>query len=276
MHTALSLTADLRELGVEKGMTLLMHASSRSVGRVHGGGFATLRALRCALGPEGTLVVPTFTEGNSLTSRTYLRLTQGLTRHQLLSYREGMEPFSAASTPSCGMGRLAEEVRVAPSAVRSTHPQTSFAALGPRAARITAGHALDCLLGERSPLGRLYEEEAYVLLLGVGYETCSAFHLAEYWQPGAARRRYDCRVLTDDGPRWTGFVDVDLDDSDFGRLGHWLETRAPGARDHIARGPVGAADSRLLPLRWAVDTSAEWMAAGRAAPRDLSAGADHG
>jgi len=275
MHTAVSLTADLRELGVEKGMTLLMHASSRSLGRVRGGGPATLRALRGALGPEGTLVVPTFTEGNSLTSRTYLHLTQGLTRHQLLAYRENMEPFSAASTPSYGMGRLAEVVRGDPSAVRSTHPQTSFAALGPGAARITAGHAPDCLLGERSPLGRLYEEEAYVLLLGVGYEPCSAFHLAEYRQPGAVRRRYDCRVLTDDGPRWTHFVDVDLDDSDFGQLGHWLETRAPGGRERIARGRIGAADSRLFPLRWAVDTAADWMAAGRTAPRDRSAGADH-
>ncbi|KOG30561.1 aminoglycoside N(3)-acetyltransferase [Streptomyces resistomycificus] len=274
MPTAACLTADLRALGVGNAMTLLVHASLRSVGPVPGGGPAVLRALRGALGPGGTVVVPTFTEGNSLTSRTYVRMTQGLTRSQLLSYRENMEPFSAASTPSDGMGRLAEEVRAAPGAVRSTHPQTSFAALGPRAAGITAGHALDCLLGERSPLGRLYEEGAYVLLLGVGFETCSAFHLAEYRQPGAVRRRYDCRVMTDDGPRWMGFVDVDLDDSDFGALGSWLESGASGGRGPVARGRIGAADSRLFPLRWAVDTAADWMAAGRTAPRSLPAEAD--
>ncbi|WP_217236150.1 aminoglycoside N(3)-acetyltransferase [Streptomyces sp. AC555_RSS877] len=274
MPTEACLTADLRALGVEKAMTLLVHASLRSVGPVPGGGRAVLRALRAALGPDGTLVVPTFTEGNSLTSRTYVRMTRGLTWSQLLSYRRNMEPFSAASTPSDGMGRLAEEVRTTPGAVRSTHPQTSFAALGPRARRITAGHALDCLLGERSPLGRLYDEEAYVLLLGVGFEACSAFHLAEYRQPGAVRRRYDCRLLTEDGPRWTDFVDVDLDDSDFAELGRRLELSLPAGRGPVVRGRIGAADSRLFPLRWAVDAAADRMAAGRPAPRGLSAEAD--
>ncbi|MFI1721080.1 aminoglycoside N(3)-acetyltransferase [Streptomyces sp. NPDC020489] len=271
MRTAACLTARLRALGVEKGMTLLLHSSLRAVGPVRGGGATVLRALRDALGPEGTLVVPTFTEGNSLTSRTYLRMTQGLTPHQLLSYREHMEPFSAASTPSQGMGRLAEEVRVTPGATRSTHPQASFAALGPEAARVTSGHALDCLLGERSPLGRLYERQAHVLLLGVGWETCSAFHLAEYRRPRPPRRRYDCRVLTETGPRWTAFVDVDLDDSDFGTLGRCLEAAA-GTGGPIARGRVGAADSRLFPLRWAVDAAGHWMAACRS--RDLPVEAD--
>ncbi|MCW8378280.1 AAC(3) family N-acetyltransferase [Streptomyces justiciae] len=268
MHTEASLTADLRRLGVTKAMTLLVHASLRSVGLVQGGSRTLLSALREAVGPDGTLVVPTFTTGNSLTSPAYLRSTRGLTRHQLLSYRENMEPFSPASTPSDGMGRLAEEVRVTPAAVRSTHPQTSFAALGPLAARITSGHALDCLLGERSPLGRLYEEEAYVLLLGVGFEVCSAFHLSECRQPGQVRRRYDCRVMTEDGPRWTAFLDVDHDDSDFGDLGRWLEASVPAGRGPLDRGRIGAADSRLFPLRWAVDTASRWFAAGRGAEAD--------
>ncbi|MFJ3668850.1 aminoglycoside N(3)-acetyltransferase [Streptomyces sp. NPDC090106] len=255
-------------------MTLLLHASLRSVGPVRGGGTEVLRALRDAIGPEGTLVVPTFTEGNSLTSRTYLRMTRDLTRHQLLSYREHMEAFSAASTPSQGMGRLAEEVRVTPGAMRSTHPQASFAAVGPDAARITGGHALDCLLGERSPLARLYERRAHVLLLGVGYETCSAFHLAEYRQPRPPLQRYDCRMLTECGPRWAGYIDVALDDSDFGTLGHDLEISAPATNAPLTRARVGSADSRLFPVRWAVDEAADWIATSRTRPGNLPAEAD--
>ena len=53
------------------------------------------------------------------------RLPDGLTRHQLRSHRVNMEPFSAASIPSDGPGRPAEEVRVTPWGVRSTRSRTS-------------------------------------------------------------------------------------------------------------------------------------------------------
>ena len=43
-----------------------------------------------------------------------------------------------------------------------------------------ADHRLESHLGEYSPLAKLYRMEASVLLLGVGYQVCSAFHLAEY------------------------------------------------------------------------------------------------
>jgi aminoglycoside 3-N-acetyltransferase len=197
-----------------------------------------------------------------------------MSESQLAAFHDDMEPFDAASTPSEGMGAIAEQVRTAGDSTRSVHPQTSFAALGPRATGVTAGHALNCLLGERSPLGRLYEKGAYVLLLGVGFENCSAFHLAEYRQPNAVHRRYDCRVMTEDGPRWRSFLDVDLDDSDFGKLGRWLEGRVPGDRGPIARGRVGSADSRLFPLRWAVDSAADWMVVGRTTARDRRVEAD--
>ncbi|MFF0191065.1 AAC(3) family N-acetyltransferase [Streptomyces sp. NPDC005244] len=40
-------------------------------------------------------------------------------------------------------------------------------------------HDPDCHLGEGSPLGALYAADARVLLFRVGFEVCSAFHLAE-------------------------------------------------------------------------------------------------
>jgi aminoglycoside 3-N-acetyltransferase len=58
--------------------------------------------------------------------------------------------FDAACTPaSRWMGRIAELVRTWPGARRSDHPQVSFAAAGPQAAAVTAGHSLDGGLGER-------------------------------------------------------------------------------------------------------------------------------
>jgi aminoglycoside 3-N-acetyltransferase len=274
MFTADDLTADLRRLGMgadadagRRVRHVLVHASLRSVGPVCGGSRTVVRALRKALGPHGTLVAPTFTERKSLTSRAHIGMTVGLTDAQAVTYRERMDPFDAAATPSEGMGRLAEEVRQTPGALRSRHPTTSFAAVGPLAGRITSGHALDCLLGESSPLARLYEAGAHILLLGVGFEVCTAFHLAEYRVPGPVRRRYYCRVAGEGGPRWAAFSDVDLDDRDFGQLGEWVAERTRGGRPLVARGRFGAAPARLLPLAPAVDAAVTWMTARRAAVR---------
>ncbi|MGW3990926.1 aminoglycoside N(3)-acetyltransferase [Streptomyces sp. NPDC004830] len=273
MFTETTLTADLRRLGCGRASTLLVHASMRSTGPVSGGARTVVRALRSTLVAHGTLVVPTFTPGNSLTSRIHRARTRGMTGRRLELFKDRMEAFDAASTPSEGMGAVAEEVRTSAGAVRSDHPQTSFAALGPRAGWITAHHARNCLLGARSPLGRLYECDAYILLLGVGFDVCSAFHLAEYRLPNSTRR-YDCKVMTEQGPSWTSFVDVDFDDSDFGELGHWLETLPVDGPSPIARSRVGAADSRLIPLPWAVDAATLWLATGRGRPPGLPAKSD--
>lgn len=208
--------AALADLGVRAGSTLLVHASLRRAGL---SAATVLGALREALGPDGTLVVPAFTAGNSDTSPAYRERTQNMTDRQRAAHHADMPPFDPVHSPSQGMGVLAEAVRCERDAVRSAHPQTSFAAVGARAAELLADHDEDCHLGERSPLARLYAAGARVLLIGVGYEVCSALHLAEYRISGAPWREYRCVVLRDGTRRWISYKDVDLDDSDFGSLG---------------------------------------------------------
>lgn len=54
------LAADFRRLGVQEGMTLLLHSSLKSLGQwVAGGPVAVILALEQVLGEEGTLVMPT-------------------------------------------------------------------------------------------------------------------------------------------------------------------------------------------------------------------------
>jgi aminoglycoside N3'-acetyltransferase len=51
--------------------------------------------------------------------------------------------------------------------VRSAHPAFSLAALGPNANYLVADHAMTKDAGNHSPLGKLYELDGHVLLLGV-------------------------------------------------------------------------------------------------------------
>ena len=250
---------DLRRLGVKAGQTLLVHASLRSMGWVDGGAEAVVGALRDVLGPRGTLVVPTTTADNSDTSRLHLARTDGMTEREARAFRAEMLPFDRDTTPSTGVGLIAETVRTHPEARRSDHPQTSFAALGPKAAELMEGHALNCHLGDQSPLGKMYVQRASVLLLGVGFGACTAFHLAEYWytlRPPV--RTYRCVVASGEDRNWVAYKDVVLDDSDFHILGVEFDKSVI-----LDRGQVGIADCRLMPLRQIVDFASHWMRENR-------------
>lgn len=268
MHNARTLAADLRRLGLAEGDTVLVHSSLHSVGAVEGGAAAVVSALRAVTGSAGTLVVPAFTDENSLSSRAHRARVRGMTPKQAAAYRATMEPFDPLTSPGQRTGRISESLRTTPGALRSFHPQTSFAALGARAVRIIAGHADDCHLGDASPLGRLYEAHARVLLLGVGFEACSALHLAECRVPEPPMRDYACVVATEEGARWRHFRDVDLVDRDFPELGAALENLTHRGRALVAHGRVGAAYSRLLPMVPTVDAAVEWLAEHR--PRSAS------
>lgn len=256
--TGRRLADDLRGLGVGQGDTLLVHGSLRSIGWVDGGAEAVACALRAAAGATGNVVVPAATEQNSKTSRAHLARIAGMTPEEVLTYRAGMPAFHAGM-PS-GMGAIAEAVRTAPGAVRSGHPQGSFAAVGPAAEYLMDGHRLDCHYGEDSPLAKLYKMDARVLLLGVGYRACTAFHLAEYrYTPSPPVRGYECVVTAADGQRyWTSYDDVVLDDHEFEVIGQSFEKEAG-----VNRGDVGDAECRLMSLRAAVDFAVQWLTENR-------------
>ena len=257
------LAADLRALGVRRGQDLLVHSSLRSIGPVEGGVDAVLGALCEVAGPAATIVVPTHTSGNSRSSTVFRAAANGLSGAGLERYLADMSGFDPATSPSNGMGVFAEYVRTRPESLRSSHPQTSFAALGPDAADCTRDHLLHCHLGESSPLGWLYRHDAAVLLLGVGYEACSAFHLAEYWLPGERpERAYYCFTVNNGERLEQELWDVDLDDSDFAALGQRMDKEL-----FVRHSRVGAAECRLVPVRRAVEFAlADWAFQQRRRP----------
>ncbi|MFD7862413.1 aminoglycoside N(3)-acetyltransferase [Streptomyces sp. NPDC059783] len=260
-HRAAPLTAQLTALGVERGGVLMVHASLRAVGPVEGGADTVVRAVREALGPEGTLVVPSFTPENSDTSPHFRARVHGLDAEAREAVRAAMPAFDPATTPAPSMGRLSETVRTSPGAARSAHPQTSFAAVGPLAPAVLDGHRPDCHLGEDSPLARLDALHAQVLLLGTGYATCTAFHLAEYRTPSPPRRTYRCVVRDSGRHHWWTYEDVALDDSDFAALGADFERSGADIRT----APVGSATARLFRLPTAVAFAKGWLPAHRGA-----------
>jgi len=252
--TVESIARDLASLGVERGMTLLVHSSLSALGWVSGGAMAVIDALTRALGPEGTLVMPAFSPDWSEPSYW---TDPPVPEAWWPVIRDTMPAFDPAATPSRWIGAIPECFRSLPRVRRSAHPFASFAARGPNAGRIVGRHALDFCLGDKSPLARLYDLKGSILLLGVGHRRNSSLHLAEYRARYPKRREVDQgAAVTRRGERvWATYRDLDLKNDDFDTIGEAF----PGAR----RGLVASADAQLLGQHELVDFAVRWMEAHR-------------
>ena len=259
--TVTTLTADLRAVGVEAGMTLMVHSSLSSMGWVVGGPQAVIEALMAAVGDTGTLVMPAHSGGNSDPAHWS---NPPVPYHWHAIIRENMPAFDQHCTPTRGLGEIPELFRLWPGAIRSNHPNASFAAWGRYARAITMDHRLDCSFGEDSPLARVYDFDGRVLLLGVEHAVNTSLHLSEFradW-PGRAIVKHGAAIMIGDARQWVSYDSLYTDSSDFADIG-WEFVKA----GHVRAGQVAAAKAQLMRQRELVDFGVEVMNRGRHAYR---------
>ncbi len=144
-HTRQSIIEDLRRLGVRHNDTVLLRADLGRIGRTD---FSLskefINVLTEAVGPNGTIATLTF-------SRTYP-----------IEAAPKDEPFDF-EMPSTS-GALAKMFLQHPEVLRSRHPSTSFAAIGPNAVTLCAGHTADA--PPYQPIEQLIELDGLLVVLG--------------------------------------------------------------------------------------------------------------
>lgn len=246
-----SLRADLTGLGVRPATTLMVHCALSRVGYVVGGPVTLIRVLLDVLGPGGTLVMPA--ESPQLADpATWSDPRVHPEWHATI--REQLPVFDQLTTPTT-MGALAEAFRTFPGTLRSDHPLVSVCANGAGAALITAEHALEFCEGRGTPFEKLYDLDASVLLLGVGFDRCTTLHYAESLVP--ARRTTISRYPLLEGGvrRWVEKPDMASDHGEhFPQIG-----RRFLAQGQVLTGRIGGADGMLFPNRALVDFARDYF-----------------
>ncbi len=263
--TVSSLLSDLRALGVSEGDVLIVHSRMSSLGWVAGGPQAVVEALLAAVGPSGTVVMPTqsaqLSDPAGWSNPPVPAEWVDIIRAETSAYDPDM-------TPTRGMGQVVECFRTHPATIRSSHPTLSFAANGPAAHQIIDGHPLTPGFGEGSPLSRLYDLDATVVLLGADHGSNTSLHLAEHradW-PSKSWSSTGAPMLVDGVRHWVTYDDLDLDADDFVAIGD-----AFAATGGERCGSVGGGTTRLSSMREIVDFAVAWMAENRASSTDPTA-----
>jgi aminoglycoside 3-N-acetyltransferase len=228
--TKAEVITQLRALGVESDGVLLVHTSFRAARPVEGGPLGLIEALRAALGPRGTLVMPSMTD-------------------------EDDRVFDPATTPARGMGIVADSFWRLPGVRRSNH-FASFAAAGRHAARITADHPPVQPHGPESPVDRVRALDGQILLLGVGHDANTTVHLAECLAGVPYRLRHHYTALRDGRPQRIDYGEIDHCCQRFALADDWLRQRRL-QRD----GQVGHAAARLVRARDVVSVVMEELTA---------------
>ncbi len=151
------LREQIKSAGITPQDTVVIHSSLKSIGEVEGRAEGLIAAF-CDHLQEGLLIIPTHTWAN-------VHAKQPI--------------FDVRSSKPC-IGALPTVAAFHPAAVRSLHPTHSMAVFGKRAAEYVKGEQRFCdPMPPESCWGRLYDERAKLLLVGVGQQRNTFIHAIE-------------------------------------------------------------------------------------------------
>jgi aminoglycoside 3-N-acetyltransferase len=196
MLTLKELVDGFHALGVKEGDTLLVHSSYKSLGPVDGGPQTVVNALEAALGPEGTLIMPTFN----------------------FDFNKG-QAWDVRSTPS-KMGVLTELARKDPRAKRVFHPFYSFAILG-KHAEMLGSLRYKSSYERNSVFGKLRDLDGKIMVIGLSYnDSMTFFHHIEQMEGVDYRflKQFTGEVTDWDGRTYTDTFEMLVRDIDKGVL----------------------------------------------------------
>lgn len=247
----------LKRLDVQRGQNIMVHASLSSIGYVCGGAQSVIEALLESTGEQGTIVMPTQSWKN-LDPETGVHWD--VKEKDWDRIRKYWPAYQKDLTPTNAMGAIAEMFRLWPGTLRSNHPARSVAANGKNAKYITENHTLSNIFTMDSPVGKLYELNGYVLLIGVDYDKNTSLHLADALAQYPSKHNcIEHSAIFENGKRvWKEYETLYVDGDDFIEIGKAFEQKHVVKKTHL-----GNATLTFMSQRELVDFAVEWIEENR-------------
>lgn len=162
MHTYESLIRDLKASGVAPNETVVAHTSMKAIGAVDGGPDTVLDAMTAYFEP-GTIAIPT--------------LSWELMREPDAEKRV----FDVKNTPT-STGLIPRRMLTRSNVVRSLHPTHSVTVYGATSAELIKNDRFaESSCGMHTAWRQLYEQNAYIMMVGCTMNSCTFVHGVEEW-----------------------------------------------------------------------------------------------
>jgi aminoglycoside 3-N-acetyltransferase len=246
MFSRKMLLAQAKELGLNPGDNIMMHASMRAIGTVMGGPDEVHQAIIESISPNGTLCMYVGCEPEF----------EMIGRRKLSSSQEefienNIPPFDPATARARrAYGVLAEFFRSWPGVIYSINPGARVAAFGTKAREFTENHPLNYGYGPDSPFAKIVNNNGKILLLGSDLDQVTILHYAEHVALIEHKRvvRFKALLLENNHKKW---IDLEEFDTSIG-IRQWPDRFFEAIvkqfiRDNqIANKKFGHADSYLL------------------------------
>ncbi len=214
------LVRQLHALGVRPRAVLLVHTAFSRLRPIEDGPAGLIAALQTAVGPQGTIVMPSMPDDDD-------------------------HPFDPRATPCKGMGVVADTFWRLPGVLRSDSPH-AFAARGPAAEAITTPHPVELPHGPDSPVGRVYDVDGQVLLLGVDHDSDTTVHLGEFLACVRYRAAKYAMVWREGRALRVDYDEIDHCCDNFRMVNGWLDENSAQRRGPIAHGEGRLARARSI------------------------------
>ena len=252
------IAVEVKELGVNAGDAVMLHAAVGGIGWIVGGPDRVLEGIFAVLGETGTLMMYAGWDGSPYD------VTLGMSElpEALMVAWPAYDPGTSRAVREWGV--LPEYLRTWPGACRSAHPESSFVAVGAKADELTRDHPYQYGMGPGSPLEKLCQASGKVLLLGSPLSSVTLLHHAEHLAdvPDKEVVRYWAPIVRDGTKTWGQIEEFSTD----GCLPWYGPTdlseailRAYVQEGHGAVGHIGGATSYLFDAAELVAFAVAWI-----------------